>query len=205
MGRSVMYIQTDYYNLNMRGAKNDVNFWKKMRQKLLDCIPEKTLEDNARNVTKWKKYNDSISNPATNRLIMGVTALATQPAIDYHNHKVDKETREISAIRTISKIIAGATVGIAVRYGCYKLTNKMTNIKGTGKNSKALLPTKYLDELLKNEDFLAKHKNAISTGMAILAMCITNFVLDAPLTVFLTNYFNDKRKEKKEERRLKDV
>ena len=106
MGRSVMYIQTDYYNLNMRGAKNDVNFWKKMRQKLLDCIPEKTLEDNARNVTKWKKYNDSISNPATNRLIMGVTALATQPAIDYHNHKVDKETREISTIRTISKIIA---------------------------------------------------------------------------------------------------
>ena len=199
-----MYIQSNYDSVNMYGAKNSSNFWKRAKQKVLDAIPDITIKSNERSVKNWKKYNDNITHPGTNRLIMGATALITQPTIDYHNHKVDKETREVSRIRTIAKIVAGTTVGVAVRGSCYKLVEKMTNIKGTSKSSKALLPTntKLLSELLKYKDLLANHKNAISTGLAILAMCITNFLLDAPLTVFLTNYLNDKRKEQKEERRL---
>ena len=50
------------------------------------------------------------------RLILGATALATQPFIDLNNKDVDEETRKISAARTIAKIIAGTTVGVLVRY-----------------------------------------------------------------------------------------
>ena len=41
-------------------------------------------------------------------------------------------------------------------------------------------------------------RSALSSALAILAMCITNFVLDAPLTVFLTNKLNEKKEEKHE-------
>ena len=40
------------------------------------------------------------------RLLLGATALATQPFIDMHNKNVDKETRMMSVARTIAKIIA---------------------------------------------------------------------------------------------------
>lgn len=36
-------------------------------------------------------------------------------------------------------------------------------------------------------------------AIALLAMCVTNFVLDAPLTAMLTNYLNEKTEEKKHE------
>lgn len=195
MGRSVMYIQPNYNNVNMRGSEKNSGFWKRLKQKALDAVPESTFKDGTKKVAKWKKYDEAASNPAKNRLIMGVTALATQPAIDYYNHKVDKETREVSRNRTIAKILAGTLVGIAVRGSCYNLVKKMTNIKGTGKFSKALLPTKHLKDLVKEPTFLKNYRNALSTSLAILAMCFTNFAIDAPLTVFLTNYFNEKRQE----------
>lgn len=199
-----MYIQSNYDSVNMYGAKNSPNFWKRAKQKVLDALPDITVKANEKSITNWKKYNDSITHPGNNRAIMGATALILQPTIDGHNNKVDKETREVSRIRTISKIVVGTLVGIMVRGSCYKLVENMTNIKGKSNFSKALLPkdTKLLNELLKYDDLLANHKNAISTGLAILAMCVTNFVIDAPLTVFLTNYLNEKRKERKEERRL---
>ena len=201
-----MYIQSNYDSVNMYGAKNSSNFWKRAKQKVLDAIPDITVKSDSRSISKWKKYNDNITHPGNNRAIMGATALVLQPTIDAHNHNVDKETREVSRIRTISKIVVGTLVGIAVRGSCYKLVDKMTNIKGKSSVCKKLLPTnsKLLNELLKYDDLLANHKNAISTGLAILAMCVTNFVIDAPLTVFLTNFLNDKRKERKEERRLND-
>ena len=72
----------------------------------------------------------------------------------------------------------------------------MTNIKGVDKFSKTLLPTKYINDLVKEPTFLKNYRNALSTSLAILVMCITNFAIDAPLTVFLTNYFNEKRQAK---------
>lgn len=194
-----MYIQPNYndYNINMYGAGSKPGFWKRLKQKAMNALPEATFKDNNKNMERWDKYDKAVSHPAKNRLIMGITALATQPTIDYFNHKVDKETREISTIRTVSKIVAGTLVGIAVRSSCYGLVKKMTNIKGKGKFSKALLPTKHLNDLIKNKTLLDNYRSALSTTLAILAMCFTNFAIDAPLTIFLTNYANQKRVDNK--------
>ena len=74
----------------------------------------------------------------------------------------------------------------------------MTNIESKTKTAKALLPKRFLGEIAKNEKFLKNYRSALSSGLAILAMCVTNFVLDAPLTVFLTNKLNDKKEAKHE-------
>ena len=212
-----MYIQPISYNVNMQGKTprlpENKGAWKKtvdkIKQKIIDVLPEKTFEDSAKNVTNWSKWNEKISHPATNRFIMGATALATQPAIDYYNHKVDKETREVSRNRTIAKILAGVSVGMAVRGSCYELVAKMTNIHGKGRWSKALLPPDFIKDLLNNKNHLGNYRNALATSIAILAMLVTNFLIDAPLTVCLTNYFNRKSKEnaqvKKDERTVLNV
>ena len=191
-----MYIQPDLNSINMCGSEKNSGFWKRLKQKALDAAPKATFKDSSNKIAKWKKFDEAASHPAKNRLIMGVTALATQPTIDYYNHKVDEETREVSRCRTIAKILAGTAVGIAVRGSCYSLVKKMTNIKGVDKFSKTLLPTKYINDLVKEPTFLKNYRNALSTSLAILVMCITNFAIDAPLTVFLTNYFNEKRQAK---------
>ena len=205
-----MYIHqiNSSYNVNMYGAPPKPNpksgkggirgAWKRFKQKVLDTLPNKDFNDSARNLKKWEDYDKILSRPAENRLIMGATALVTQPAIDYCNHKVDEETREISRNRTIAKIVVGTAVGMLVRGSSYKLVEKMTNIRSKSKWGKMLLPTKNLKTLLKdNQRLLKTYRNALSTGMAILAMCVTNFAIDAPLTIFLTNYLNEKRKEEK--------
>lgn len=196
-----MYIQPNYNNVNMCGSEKNSEFWKRLKQKALDVVPQATFKDGAKRVAKWKKYDEGASHPAQNRLIMGITALATQPVIDYYNHRVDEETREVSRNRTIAKILAGTLVGIVVRGSSYELVKKMTNIKGKDRFSKALLPTKHLKDLVKTPKLLKNYRSALSTSLAILAMCITNFAIDAPLTVFLTNYFNEQRNKKAEERR----
>lgn len=196
LGRSVMYIQSNYNSVNMYGSEKKPGFWKRIKQKVLDTLPEATFNDGAKNLKKWRNIDEFISRPAENRFIMGATAMLTQPAIDYCNHKVDEETRETSRIRTVSKIVAGTIVGIAVRGSCYKLVEKMTNISGKSRLEKALLPSKYLESLVKNMKLLKNYRSALSTGLAIMTMCVTNFLIDAPLTVFLTNYQLAKRKDK---------
>lgn len=75
----------------------------------------------------------------------------------------------------------------------------MTNIQGNSRFSKALLPKKYLKEINDNPKFLKNYRSALAMAIALLAMSVTNFVLDAPLTAFLTNYFNEKTEVKKHE------
>lgn len=191
-----MYIQPYQNNINMHGREKDPNFWRCLKQKVLDKLPNATFNDSYRNVRRWKNFDERISRPAEYRLIMGATAMLSQPAIDYYNHKVDEETREVSKNRTIAKIIAGTLVGIMVRGSAYELVQKMTDIKTKSKYSRALLPTKHLRELLKDEKLLKNYRSALATSIAIMAMCITNFAIDAPLTVVLTNYFNQNRKDK---------
>lgn len=190
-----MNIQTQYDSVNMCGKKPKSQNFRRLKQKILDVLPNATIRDDARRLNKWKKLDNDITHPAKNRLIMGATALITQPTIDYYNHNVDTETREVSRIRTVAKILAGTTVGMAVRGACFKLVEKMTNLKG----NKKLLPAEFMNDFAKYSVQLQNHRNALSTGLAILAMCITNFLIDAPLTVFLTNHFNDKRLLKKQE------
>ena len=169
-------------------------------QKAIDAVPEHTVKESAKKLEKWEHIDSVVSRPAENRGIMGATALLTQPAIDASNHKVDKETRRVSVNRTIAKIIAGTGVGMfVVRGPIYKGILSMTNIKGNSKFSKALLPKKYLKELNDNPKFLKNYRSALAMAIALLAMCVTNFVLDAPLTAMLTNYLNEKTEEKKHE------
>ncbi len=164
-------------------------FREKIGQKLLDAVPEKTLGDGS---SKTDKLDILLSRPDVNRLIMGTTALLTQPAIDYYNHRVDEETRLVSRNRTIAKILAGTTVGIIVRGFCYQAVDKMTNLSGTKKYSKWLVPEQWVKKFANNPKQLRTYKNALSTGIALCVMLFTNFLIDAPLTVFLTNRFNAK-------------
>lgn len=194
MGRSDMNIQPNSNNIAMTGAKNSSwkSFKDRIKQGALDALPSGTFKDNNA-VDKWKKFDEKISRPAENRLIMGASALITQPLIDSSNKKVDEETRRVSRNRTIAKILVGTGVGICIRGSCYELVQKMTNLEGKSDYHKKLLPTNYLEDLAKNPKFLKNYRSALSTALAILVMSVTNFVIDAPLTALLTNKLNTKK------------
>ena len=184
-------------DISMRGKKTDSNWFrrqlKNVGQKLLNMSPSHTSKEGENTVNKWNKINHWVSDPMWNRGIMGATALVTQPAIDYYNHRVDDETRTVSRNRTIAKILAGSLVGMfVVRGPVYKMVEKMTKPDGKGKWSKLLLPKDFINELRKNENALKNYRSATSMLIALLLMCVTNFALDLPLTNFLTNYFNKK-------------
>jgi len=140
--------------------------------------------------TTATKIGQFISNPVGNRIVLAGTGILLQPTIDYYNKKVDRKTREVSAIRTASKIIAGTGVGLAVRGGCMALTKNM----------------KYIPEIIKNNpDKINNYRTAVSTIAAMAIMTITNFLLDAPLTTKLSNKWLEKReqKEQKEQQEVK--
>jgi len=196
-----MYINSISSNdVSMKGNQNPKS-WKSIvknvKQKFIDVLPEATFK-NGNNEIK-NKINDRVSRPCENRLIMGTAALATQPAIDYYNHRVDDETRVVSRNRTIAKIIAGTTVGaFVVRGPVYKLVEKTTNPCGTTKFSKALIPKakNIIEDLSKNQAHLKNYRSALAMIFALIAMSVTNFVLDAPLTLLLTDRFNKKSMKK---------
>ena len=160
------------------------SFKNSVKQKVFDALPNADFKNPSEGI---KKVNERISRPAENRAIMGVTAIALQPAIDGSNKKVDEKTRKMSVYRTIAKIVVGTLVGIIVRGSAYSLVKNMTNINGTGKYSKYLLPSEHIKSLKENPEFLANYRSALSTATAICAMIFTNFAIDAPLTVKLTN------------------
>lgn len=197
-----MNIQPINNSISMQGNQN--NFWNSLKrrvsQKAVDAVPKHTVKESAKKIEAWEKIDGFMSRPAENRGIMGATALLTQPAIDYHNHKVDEETRRVARNRTIAKVVAGTGVGMfVVRGPIYKAIQSMTNIQGNSKYSKTLLPKKYLKEIADNPKFLKNYRSALAMAIALGAMCITNFVLDAPLTAFLTNYLNEKTEAKDEQ------
>lgn len=161
----------------------------KVKQSVLDLFSTTTFKDDASRISKIKKRDSDMSHPAINRAIMGFTAIILQPTIDWFNKSVDEDTRRISVCRTVAKIIAGTTVGILVRGSCHKIVEKMTNLEGTAKNSKALIPKAFLERFKNSETLLKNYRSALSTGAAILAMCFTNFAFDAPFTIKLTNKF----------------
>ena len=189
-----MYINSvnnNDYNVSMQGKYP--KWLRRVGQWFLDKSPSHTSKESEKSVENWNKWTYVTSDPMWNRGIMGATALLTQPTIDYYNHRVDDETRTVSRNRTIAKIVAGTLVGMfVVRGPVYKLVEKMTNPFGKGKYSKALIPKKYLEELAKNETYLKNHRATLAMTLALIAMCVTNFVLDAPLTIFFTNLLNEK-------------
>ena len=128
---------------------------------------------------------------AENRLILGASALLSQPFIDASNKEVDAETRRYSICRTIAKIIAGTVTGYSIRKLCIKsidaFTKSVNEIKPDMKfkNLRTLLtPT-----LKYTADEVAQYKNTLGTILAPGVMVFTNFLIDAPLTKGLTNAF----------------
>ena len=191
-------------NISMQGKRWD-RFTDKIMQKTLNLFPEHTAKESARKLEKWNNFDNWVSRPDINRGVMGATALVTQPFIDASNHKVDEETRKVSICRTIAKIIAGTGVGMfVVRGPLYKAITSMTNINSKAKYSKALIPKKFLSEISSNEKFLKNYRSALSMSIALGAMGITNFVLDAPLTIALTNLFKDSISKKPKEKEVKN-
>ena len=184
-------------NISMQGNEKNPNWIKRqlrrVSQKLLDMSPTHTSKEKTKSTKYWDKWTYITSDPMWNRGIMGATALLTQPSIDYYNHRVDEETRTVSRNRTIAKIVAGTLVGMfVVRGPVYKEVEKMTNPFGRKKYSKLLLPKDYIDKLSKSTAHLKNYRSALSMLIALAAMSITNFVLDAPLTVLFTNFLNEK-------------
>lgn len=154
---------------------------------------------------KTKQYinwiGEHVSSPEQ-RLLLGATALATQPFIDYNNKNVDENTRMISVARTLAKIIAGTVVGVAVRSGCIHLVKKygQTAVKELGKSSISIEPARKCDIFapkidnlsITRKEFKKRQESFISamgTTVATVVMIGTNFAIDAPLTKFLTAKF----------------
>lgn len=187
------------------GSGSSKKFIDRALQYVMDKIPEVTFKDTGKLRNTLQKADEVLSRPLENRLVMGATALLTQPFIDYHNHKVDDETRTIARNRTIAKIIAGTAVGALVRGASYKIVEQMTKVGASGKYSQKLLPKKLIPEFTKTARFLKNYKNALSTCIALAAMLVTNFVLDAPLTKWLTNKFNSKDKKLKSIQQAKQL
>ena len=171
----------------------------KVLNKVSSKIPNFVVDSQSlNNGIKW--VGKHISSPQ-NRLILGVSALLSQPFIDLHNRRVDEKTRKTSAARTVAKIIAGTTTGFLVRYYSIKLVDKMAQIPSkkhpVGSWSTFLSPDRSKVMYKK----LDHYKYGLGTALAIGTMVITNFIIDAPLTKYLTNKFI-KRIEKNEQNKL---
>ncbi len=170
-------------------------------QKVMNKTPGMTVS-NKKVLDSLKWIGQKVSSPQ-NRLILGVTALMSQPFIDLSNKKVDEETRKVSAARTVAKIIAGTLTGVAIRYGCIKAIDAFTKLPHEIKPDmkfknlrKLFVPT---EVVLEN---LNQYKKAIGTIISIAIMVVTNFLIDAPLTKFLTNKFVDKIHEKDKQKQV---
>lgn len=131
--------------------------------------------------SKGQKIIDLMNGvtPAEQRLILGATALLTQPLID--TVTVDKEHRDISVAKTVAKILVCTATGFLIRFGC---------IKGVGYGiTKGLFqPTGGIQDAAMGE----KYASALGTLIATGAMLFTNFLVDAPLTKLLTDKFTKK-------------
>jgi len=161
---------------------------------IVSVMPKTTITNKTLN-GKIDYIGEKFSSPE-NRLILGVTALMTQPFIDACNKKVDEDTRKVSIARTVAKIIAGTFTGYFVRLGCIKAIEAFTklpeeiNDKTTLKKWRMLFtPDDAKAGKLKN---LHNYKGALGTMLSLFVMTFTNFAIDAPLTKFLTNKFTDK-------------
>lgn len=139
--------------------------------------------------------NKNISSD-TQRLIMGMTAIATQPLIDLKNKKIDEETRWTSVMRTTAKIIVGTTVGVLVRRSAIKFVraNKYFWEKEGLYSFRDKTFWKNIDVSNKDHRAINGYANTMGTVIGTSVGLITNFVIDAPLTKLFTNYLNNNLK-----------
>ena len=128
------------------------------------------------------KYATKIAGPE-NRLILGVSALASQPFIDYFNKNVDEKTRKYSVCKTIAKIVVGTTVGVIVR---------ALAIKYSARYIKSVDVSKIMPDVLKNPNSRNILQKTIGDVLGLGVCVFTNFLIDAPLTKLGTNFLAKK-------------
>lgn len=188
---------TSIVSLNSIGncaARSSVSkYVQRIEHKIYNAIPDYKIAKK-KTLNALDTIGREISTPE-NRLILGITALMSQPFIDWHNKKVDKETRKVSVARTVAKIIAGTFTGVLIRKGCIKSIDYMSKIPKNGAKLSKLkqfftpkIKGKVLNEA---SDAYKQYKNALGTIVALVVMLFTNFAIDAPLTKYLTNKFVD--------------
>lgn len=136
-------------------------------------------------------FFDKFISVPENRLIIGVSALMTQPFIDLYNKKTDEKTRKISCIRTIAKTAACTFTGVTIRAGFIKLAKNYSVVGDVGANKlrKFFTPSAALSD---KTHAYRQYQNTMGTLLAVVGMLFTNFLIDAPLTKFLTNKLIDK-------------
>lgn len=182
---------TTAYTPSYTGVSSTLN---KVQQRGFDILPNVTCgEGRVTNVIK--KAGEKISS-AEQRLILGASALMSQPFIDAKNKNVDEKTRKVSVARTIAKIVAGTFTGFVIRKACIKSIKALSHIpqKGVPKWKSILTPEGITDN---KTDAFSQYRNAVGTIVALVVMLFTNFLIDAPLTKFLTNTFIQKGEDKK--------
>lgn len=151
-------------------------------KRLYNAIPSREVVSD-KFISHVEKFGKKCTS-AHQRGILGATALLTQPFIDAHNKSVDEKTRKYSVARTIAKIIAGSLTGVAIRYGCIKAMSW-----------KPFLPQKWKSPEI-TDDMREQYKNAMGTIVSLVVMLFTNFIIDAPLTKYLTNVLTGNTKKK---------
>lgn len=166
----------------------EMNSMIRIAEKIVSKIPKREFNgEKAEKFISW--FGRNISTPE-NRLIIGASALASQPFIDLFNNDVDEDTRIVSCARTIGKTVAGTATGFLVRAGFIHLTRKYSEVGevGTNKIKKLFTPPNAPSKVT----FAYKqYQNAMGMLLAIVAMLFTNFAIDAPLTNYLTNNLTD--------------
>ena len=164
-----------------------------IKQKGLDILPN--AEYASAKINNGLEYIGKNFSSDKQRLALGLTAIVTQPVIDAHNKDVDEKTRKVSVARTISKIIAGTTTGFLIRYGCIKGIKAFSQIPKAGiPKYKSIFTPKGLKN--NNTEAFEQYRNAMGTIVALVVMMFTNFLIDAPLTKFLTNHLISKQENK---------
>ena len=186
MGESVVInkIVSRFTNTPLyKGVQKNI---RRFEQGALDLLPDATF-NKPKTVQLIGDIGRDISS-AENRLILGVTALMSQPFIDARNKDVDEKTRKISVCRTIAKILAGTATGYLIRKGCIKAIKGWSKIPGQGIPKYQTLFTPKGARSANTEAF-KQYQNAMGTVIALVVMLFSNFLIDAPLTKWLTNKF----------------
>ena len=175
----------------------------RISQRLFDLFPNIGIR-NDDVLKKLNRVGDIMGRPMQNRLIMGGTAILSQPYIDEHNKRVDKDTARAARNRTIGKILAGTTVGCIVRWGVYKLVGMTTNKDiSVDRWDNALTPrgsSKLPAHLSKNR--MRNYRTGLATILVGIVMLGTNIIFDMPLTNKISNFLNkydNKRKQRNNE------
>ena len=184
-------ISTYIYNSSL--YKGIAGTARKFKQGTLDMFPD-SVYSNSRVINGIKSTGEKISS-AEQRLILGASALMSQPFIDANNKNVDEKTRKVSVARTIAKIVAGTFTGYFIRKGCIKGIKALSQVPGPNvpKWKTVFTPKNVKDN---TTDAFLQYRNAMGTVVALVVMMFTNFIIDAPLTKFLTNALVKKGEEK---------